>query len=83
MIKIYVDVLIKFSKDGQLLPKSITLQDDRKFEIDIVKDIRHAASLKIGGAGIRYTCQISGQEKYLYYEGNNMWFIEIFSDDVE
>ena len=76
MSKIYVDVLSKFSKEGQLLPQSITWEDDRKFEIDYVKDIRCAASLKAGGVGMRYTCQIGGQEKYLYYEGNNMWFLE-------
>ena len=23
-----------------------------------------------------YTCQICGQDKYLYYEGENMWFVE-------
>ncbi len=25
---------------------------------------------------MRYTCQICGQDKYLYYEVNNMWFVE-------
>ena len=74
--KIYVDVLAEFSKDGRLIPKSIQWEDGRSFEIDIVKDVRRAASMKAGGVGMRYTCVISGQAKYLYYEDNNMWFVE-------
>lgn len=76
MSKIYVDVLAKFSRDGELLPVSINWEDGRKFEIDKIKDVRRAASLRAGGVGMRYTCQICGQNKYLYYEGNNMWFVE-------
>lgn len=25
---------------------------------------------------MRYTCIIGGQEKHLFYEDNNMWFME-------
>ena len=34
------------------------------------------ASLKAGGAGMRYTCIIDGKESHLFYEDNNMWFVE-------
>lgn len=27
-------------------------------------------------AGMRYTCVVCNQEKYLFYEDNNMWFME-------
>lgn len=74
--KIYVDVLAEFSKDGMLMPKAILWEDGRKFVIDQVRDLRRAASLKAGGVGQRYTCVICGQEKYLYYEDNNLWFVE-------
>lgn len=80
MSKIYVDVLAKFSKEGQLLPQSITWEDGRKFEIDNVKEIRYATSLKSGGVGMIYICQIGDQKKKLYYEGNNMWFVEDLSE---
>ena len=66
MSKIYVNVFAKFSKEGQLLRQSITWEDGRQFEIDRVKDVRRAASLRAGGVGLRYTCQICGQHKYLY-----------------
>ena len=45
-------------------------------EIQKVTDVRRAASLKAGGAGIRYTCIVDGKESHLFYEDNNMWFME-------
>ncbi len=74
--KIYVDVMAEFTKDGRLMPHSIKWEDGSIYEITRVKDCRRAASLKAGGVGMRYTCIISGQEKHLFYEDNNMWFVE-------
>jgi hypothetical protein len=74
--KVYVDVTAEFSKDGRLLPVSMVWQDGHVYEIQRVTDIRRAASLKAGGAGTRYTCVIDGRESHLYYEENNMWFVE-------
>ena len=64
--KVYVDVTAEFSKEGVLTPKSFRWTDGSVYEIQRVKDIRRAASLKAGGVGMRYT----------YYEDNNMWFME-------
>ena len=69
--KVYVDVLAEFSKDGLLIPKEITWEDGRKYEITRVKDKRRAASTRAGGVGERYTCVV-----VLFYEDNNMWFME-------
>ena len=52
------------------------MEDGVEYEISKVKDIRRAASLKAGGAGMRYTCVGDGKEVYLFYEDNNMWFME-------
>mgnify|MGYP000532063624 CR=1 FL=1 len=70
--KIYVDVNATFTKDGMLLPKSFVWEDGVEYEISKVKDIRRAASLKAGGAGMRYTCVVDGKEVYLFYEDNNI-----------
>ena len=45
--KVYVDVLAEFSKDGLLIPKEITWEDGRKYEIPRVKDKRRAASTRV------------------------------------
>jgi hypothetical protein len=74
--KVYVDVTAVFSKDGILLPKSFVWEDGVTYEISRVKDVRRAVSLKAGGAGQRYTCVVDGREVYLFYEDNNMWFME-------
>lgn len=76
MDKVYVDVTAEFTKDGRLLPKSIRWEDGRVYQIERIKDIRRAASLKAGGAGLRYTCMICGCERHLFYEDNNLWFVE-------
>ena len=74
--KIYVDVDATFTNDGRLLPKSIIWSDGHRYEIQRVKHVCRAASLKAGGVGMRYTCIIDGKESHLYYEDNNMWFVE-------
>ncbi len=74
-MKKYVKVNATFDCDGNLMPKYICWDDEKKFPIDKITDVRYAASLKAGGAGIRYTCMILGKEKYLFFE-ENRWFVE-------
>lgn len=74
--KVYVPVTAEFSTEGVLLPKSFIWEDGREYRIDRVKDKRRAASTKAGGVGQRYTCLVEGKEVFLYYEDNNMWFME-------
>lgn len=74
--KVYVDVTAEFSKEGVLTPKSFRWTDGSVYEIQKIKDIRRVASLKAGGVGMRYTCVVNGRDSYLYYEDNNMWFME-------
>jgi len=74
--KVYVDVLAQFTKDGQLIPRSLTWKDGTVFEIEKVVKVRRAVSIVAGGVGIRYTCMIRGLERHLYYESNNLWFVE-------
>lgn len=73
--KTYVEVTARFTTDGKILPIKILWSDGSTFFIDKVLDIRPAASLKAGGAGIRYTCRILGLERYLYLE-ETKWFVE-------
>lgn len=75
MIKQYVAVTAKFDADGNVTPLYIHWSDGRSFAIERITDVRYAASLKAGGAGIRYTCRIKSHEKYLFLE-ENRWFIE-------
>lgn len=73
--KVYVGVSARFEPDGRLMPTSITWEDGREYEIDRVQSVCRAASLKAGGAGIRYTVKIGRTETYLFLE-ENKWFVE-------
>lgn len=73
--KVFVGVTVKYNKAGQARPLSIEWEDGRVYEVDRVLDIRRAASLKVGGCGMRYTCRILGKETYLFEE-ENRWFVE-------
>ncbi len=84
MEKVYVAVRADFRDDGVMLPREITWEDGRRYEIDRVTDIRQAPSLKAGGQGERYTVMIKGHQSYLFFErsaditGNNIgrWYVE-------
>lgn len=73
--KKFVDVTAYYDCDGNISPLVIHWEDGGEYEIDKIIDVRNAASLKHGGAGIRYTCRIHGQMRYLFLD-DNRWFIE-------
>jgi hypothetical protein len=73
--KRYVAVTARHAEDGSVTPLSVTWEDGRVFAIDRILDCRQAASLKVGGNGVRYLVKIAGGETFLYYEGPR-WFVE-------
>ena len=74
--KIYVDVNVEFTREGKLIPRSIIWEDGTVYEVQKITDIRRAACLRAGAAGIRYTIYVDGYEKHLYYGDNQRWFVE-------
>lgn len=74
-MKRYIEVTAAFDTEGNLRPLSIRWDETLTLEIDRISDIRPAASLKAGGAGIRYTCFIRGHQRYIFYE-DGAWFVE-------
>ena len=83
-IKVYVQVKVDFREDGVMLPRKITWEDGREYEIDRVSDLRQAAAMRAGGQGDRYTIYVQGKQSYLFFErspnqtGNciGRWFVE-------
>lgn len=73
--KTYVEVTARFDEDGKIIPIKILWQDGRIYRVDKVLNICKAASLKAGGAGIRYTCLIGNKQRYLFLE-ESRWFVE-------
>lgn len=75
MRRVYVKVVVQIDEAGGVRPLSVSWEDGRTFEVDRLLDVRRAASTKVGGQGIRYTCRIRGHETYLF-EDNGRWFVE-------
>jgi hypothetical protein len=73
--KHYVEVLSRTDEDGHITPVAITWEDGRTFEIDRILDRRQAASLKVGGTGMRYLIRIGHATTYLFHE-DPRWFVE-------
>lgn len=73
--KIYVDVVLRQDIEGNKRPLYICWQDGNTYEIDRLIDVRRAASLKVGGCGLRYTVMIEGKRTYLFEE-DDKWFVE-------
>lgn len=73
--KKYVKVVSVTDEDGRVTPVSIEWEDGRAYEIDKVLDVRQAASLKVGGTGVRYLIRIGEATTYLFYE-NPKWYVE-------
>lgn len=75
MGKCYVGVQAAFSPEGDIRPLRIQWEDGRVFDIDRVTTVQQAASLRSGGCGIRYRCQVGGRWIYLFLE-QQRWFLE-------
>lgn len=83
-IKVYVSVKVDFRTDGIMLPRKITWEDGREYEIDRVSNIRQMSAMRAGGQGDCYTVYVQGQQRYLFFErspnqaGNciGRWFVE-------
>lgn len=75
MKRVYVEVLARYSAEGEVEPLSVLWEDGRRFWVDRVLDKRRCSSLKVGGIGMRYSCVISGKTRYLFYE-DDKWFVE-------
>lgn len=75
MRKVFISVTSKFTKSGSLIPLYFIWEDGTQYNIDKIYDFKKAASLQVGGQGIRYRCRVMNKEVFLFLE-DNKWFIE-------
>ena len=73
--KVYVEVQLTVSPEGDIRPNTIKFEDGTVYEIDRLRHRCRAHATKVGGTGIRYTVVIRGQETYLF-EDEGRWFVE-------
>ena len=75
MAKTFVKITADHGINGVVMPTVLHWEDGRQWPIEKVFDIRMATSLKAGGHGLRYTCQIANKQVYLFCD-DSKWFIE-------
>lgn len=86
--KLYVDVIARFTTDGDLVPLKIILPQEAirdgahrsEFDIQKVLEVRHAASMKVGGYGLRYKVLIDGKAKHVWQDQDG-WYVEHIVND--
>lgn len=71
----YVEVLCRHTLQGELRPVSVIWNNGVEYKIDRILQCCPAASLKSGGAGMRYTCLFNQECRYLFHD-HDLWFIE-------
>lgn len=75
--KVYIETIVRFAADGGMRPLRIVWEDGRKYKIDRVKFTERAPAHVSSVLPLRYTCMISGRERYLYFEeAERRWFVE-------
>lgn len=74
-MKNYVRVVAEFDNEGVITPIKMEWEDSW-FDVDRILDVRPAASLRSGGAGLRYYCMVDGKPTYLFLE-ETKWFFEL------
>lgn len=80
--KCYVEVIARHALDGSVEPLALVWEDGRVFAIDRVIEKRRAASMRVGGHGLRYTVSICGRERFVWLDDRG-WYVEkIVSDGM-
>ncbi|MCC8122033.1 MAG: hypothetical protein LIO58_00595 [Oscillospiraceae bacterium] len=71
--KTYVKVNAQFDTAGHVMPTSLCVGDS-EYVVDRVLEIKKAASMKVGGLGLRYLVSISSDELEVYNKRCHLWF---------
>ena len=73
--KCFVDVITDTDVDGIITPLAINWDDGRCFIVDRTIERRYAASMKVGGHGMRYAVVVEGKPTFLWHDGER-WYVE-------
>ena len=77
LYKRYVDVVALISKQSEITPLFIIWDNNVKYPIDKILQVKNAHS-PVGGGGVMYLCKIQNQSRKLYFE-RDRWFIESYT----
>ena len=73
--KCYIEVIAHHALDGSVEPLALVWEDGRVFAVDRVIEKRRAASMRVGGHGLRSTVSICGRERFVWLDDAG-WYVE-------
>lgn len=73
-IKLYVNVIAKFDKEGMITPMILEWRDGLLYDVEKVVAISECPSKRHGGQGAHYKVQIGTKQAILSFE-DPCWFI--------
>ncbi len=79
-VKQYVAMDVHYTEDGELKPTLLYWPDGKVYRIEKILEVKPGASMKVGGAGMRYTIRVSGEDRSYtrdLYLVDNRWFVEV------
>lgn len=74
--QIYVDMIVCYKPDGNMIPLSFIWEDGREYKVGRVINSRKGHSLKVFSPGMRYLCEKGRRRYYVYYDGER-WYLEL------
>ena len=77
MIKKYVDVEVRWKKDGAIVPITVLWDSGdgmERYEIEKILSGPRSMASAAGGVGRRYEVQIQHQRRYLFLE-KDKWYV--------
>ena len=76
-VRIWVDVVARISREGEVLPQAIIWPDGREFALDsCTPQKRMRCEHTIGVDALRYECIINGRRRLLYRSDEGRFFVE-------
>ncbi len=73
--KVYVEVLVRFKKEGGMRPVAVVWEDGRAFPIDKIIKTGLAPGKTGAVLPIRYVCAFGEKIRPLYFE-KERWYVE-------
>lgn len=69
--RVFIDVDVTFSSDGEMIPTAVYSEEGERFEIDRITDVRTSYQSDLGRTSEKYTIWVEGRRSYLFYLPDN------------
>ena len=65
--RVYIDVDVTFSSDGDMIPIAVYSDEGERYKIDMITDVCSSYQSDLGRISEKYTIWVEGRRSFLYY----------------